>query len=204
MADDTTTDAPPIPDSVQEALDLAKAASTHDEAVQLEATLAPKVADGTLNDADVYHAQADAVAAHDAYEHAKAEQHEEALAASAGDVVGAHDHGINAGYDLQRVEDVGGAAAHPTIDALEDKQDHSNQQLAEADWAAQTAHAYAADASANAASGHYDNAAASADTAAAHHEDAVDHTADAGHADTSSVAAAEPAATAETSGETTV
>ena len=201
MADDTTTDAPPIPDSVQDALDLTKAGMTHDEQVQLEATLAPHLADGTLNESEIFHAQMDADAAHDAYEHAKTEQHEEAIAASAGDVAGAHDHGINAGYDLQHVEDVGGAAAHPTIDALEDKQDHSNQQLAEADWAAQTAHAYAADASANAASGHYDNAAASADTAAAHHDDAVDHTADAGHSDTSSVA--EPAAAAETSGEMT-
>jgi hypothetical protein len=204
MADDTTTDAPPIPDSVQEALDLAKAASTHDEATQLDATLAPKVADGTLNEADVYHAQADAVAAHDAWEHAKSLQHEEAIAASAGDVAHAIDLGINAGYDLQLAEDKGGAAAHPTIDALEDKQDHSVHELVHAQWEGATAHEYAADASGNAASGNYDNAAASGDTAAAHHDASMDHIADAGHSDTSSVAAAEPAAASETSGETTV
>ena len=197
----TATETPVVDDKAQEALDLAKAVSTHDESVQLESTLAPKVADGTLNEADVYHAQRDAVASHDAYEHAKVEQHEESKAAHEGDIAGAREHGTNAGYDLHKVEDTGGEAAHPTITALEDKQYDSNQQLASADWSAQTAHGYAVDASANAASGNYDHAATSADTAASHEAAAVDHTADAVHADTSS-SVAEPAAAAETSGET--
>ncbi len=144
------------------------------------------------------------MAAHDAYEHAKAEQHEEALAAREGDYAKAEEHGVNAGYDLHRVEDLGGASAHPTIEALEDKQDHSVQALGYARAKYETAHAYAVDASANADTGHVDAAAHCGATAEAHHDSADAHASDAGHsADTTSPAAAEPAAAAETSGETT-
>jgi len=197
------TETPVVDEKAQEALDLAKAHSTHDEAVQLEATLAPKQADGSMNEADVYHAQSAAETAHNAYEHAKQEQHLESEAVHSGDITGAREHGVNAGYDLQKVEDSGGASVHTTINALEDKQHESNQQLAAADWSAQTAHAYSADASANAASGDYDHAATSAATASGHEATAVDHTNDAVHTDTTSPAA-EPAAAAETSGETAV
>ena len=203
-ADTTTTETPLVPDEVQQTLDMTKAGLTRDEAVQFEATLAPKLADGTIEADDIFDAQFDAVAAHDSYEHAKSEQHEEALAASAGDYAKAAEHAVNAGYDLHRVDDLGGAAAHPTIDALEDKQDHSVQSLGYAAWQAATAQEYAADASANAATGHYDAAATSADTAAAHHDDAAASASDAGHhTDSSSSAEAEPASAAETSGETT-
>jgi hypothetical protein len=205
MADDTiTTDAPPISESVQYGLDMAKAGLTHDESVQLDVTLAPMIADGTLNENDIYHAQHVAEAAHAGFEDAKAEQHEEKVAADSGNLVAAHEHGVNAGYDLHKVDDNGGASAHPTIEALEDKQDHSNQQLSNAQWEAATAHGYAVDANSNAASGNYDNAVASADTAAAHHDNAVDHATDAVHHDDASSAAPEAAAASETSGETAV
>jgi hypothetical protein len=204
MADDTiTTDAPPISETVQYALDMTKAGQTNDESVQLDSMLAPKIADGTLNESDIYHGHLVAEAAHAGFEDAKAEQHQETIAADSGNLEAAHEHGINAGYDLHKVDDNGGASAHPTIEALEDKQDQSNQQLSHAQWEAAISHDYTIDANANAASGNYDNALASADTAAAHHDAAADHTSDAVHHDDGSSAAPEPAAASETSGETT-
>jgi hypothetical protein len=207
MADDTNTaapDAPPVPEPVQTDLDLTRAGLTHDEAVQLDVTIAPHLADGTLDENMIFHGKLDAEAAHDAWEHAKDEQHAETVAANEGNVAAAHDHGINAGYDLQRAEDAGGGVVHTTIDAIEDKQYDSNQQLAHAQWEASTAHEYVADAGASAASGHYEEAATSTDTAAEHHDNAVDHTSEAVHHDDGGSASAESAAASETSGETAV
>jgi hypothetical protein len=205
MADDTiTSDAPPISETVQNAMDMTKAGLTHDESLQLEATLAPHIADGTLDESQIFHAKLDAETAHDAWEHAKDEQHQQTLAADSGNLAAAHELGVHAGYDLQKAEDAGGASVHPTIEALEDKQDHSNQQLSSAQWEASISHGYADNANANAASGNFDNAAASAETAAAHHDNAVDHATDAVHHDDVASAAPEPAAASEMSGETMV
>ena len=199
MADDqTSTDAPPIPSDVQWALDETKAGLTKDEATQLDVTLAPQVADGTLNETQIYEAKLDAVAAHDHIERATEAQHEQAHNAEAGNLTGARDNASNAEWELREADNLGAGAAHPTIDAQQDQQHHETVALDSGAWEQSTAAGYQADAAAHAAVGDFDHATASADVADSHAQVATDYAAAGDHG----ASAAAPAA-AETSGETT-
>ena len=175
MADTTSSDASVIPGDVTDYLELTKAGLSSDEATQFEAVLAPHIADGSLDENQVFDAKMDAEAAHDAMERAHDAQHEQALAVERGDFEAAHEHANDAAWDLRVADEHGGEAAHPTIDAQQYEQQHEVASLDSAAWEQSTAAVYEHDAQANAAVGDYDHAAASADVAAAHIDTAASY-----------------------------
>jgi hypothetical protein len=179
MADTNSSDAAAIPTDVTDYLENTRVVLSSDEATQFEAVLAPHVADGTLDENQVYEAKLDAEATHDAMERAHESQHEQALAAENGDYAAARDHASDAAWDLRVADEHGGEAAHPTIDAQQYQEGHEIMALDSAAWEQSTAAGYEHDAQANAAVGDYDHAAASADVAAAHVDTATSY-ADAG------------------------
>ncbi len=179
MAESNSSDAAAIPTDVTDYLDLTKAGLSSDEATQFEAVLAPHIADGSLDDMQVFEAKMDAEASHDAMERAHESQHEQALAAESGDYAAAREHANDAAWDLRVADEHGGEAAHPTIDAQQYQEQHEVASLDSAAWEQSTAAVYEHDAQANAAVGDYDHAAASADVAAAHVDTAASY-ADAG------------------------
>ena len=200
MADtDSGTNPAALSDDVTTYLDLTKAGLSSDEATQFEAVLAPHIADGTLNEDQIFEAKMDSESAHDAIESAHAAQHEQALAAERGDFDAARDHASDAAWDLKVADDHGAEAAHPTIDAQQYQEQHEVAALDSAAWEQSTAASYAHDAEASAAVGDYDHAAASADVAVGHAETAASY-GDAGDHGGSVAASAGPA---ESAGETT-
>ncbi len=184
---------------IQDALDLEVAGLSKTEAEQVTVTVADDLAAGTLTEMEIFDAKLDAQAADDALESARETRLEQAQAVESGDFEKAEDLARVAEYDLKEADERGAEAAHPTIDAQQDRQYDEVRALENASDNQETAVAYADAAADYAAEGdfaHADQLAASAD---AHAETAVSQ-ADAGDAGGSYAAAS---ATTDTAADTT-